>query len=260
MPSGRRAAGAERVEVKLYWFGLSHPAAAARKMLEAKGVEFQSIEVLPGTQRVHLRLAGFREGTVPAVKLHGRRVQGSLAISRALDEAFPEPPLFPAEEPARSAVAEAERWGERELQPAPRILIRWGLVHDLRLRRWLAENGGLPVPALSARTSGPVARYYARAIGADEAAVRRVLADLPGLLDRADELLAAGVLETSPPNAAALQVLSSVRALHSFTDLAELVGAHPVADAGAALFADFPGPVPGFLPREWRIESGATRP
>ena len=43
--------------------------------------------------------AGFQGGTVPALKLDGRRVQGSLA--RALDELIPERPLFPGGAEAR---------------------------------------------------------------------------------------------------------------------------------------------------------------
>ncbi len=83
------------VTAKLYWFRLSHPAQAARKALELKGIEFESVNVMPGMQRIHLRLAGFRDGTVPALKLDGRRVQGSMPIARALDELTPDPPLFP---------------------------------------------------------------------------------------------------------------------------------------------------------------------
>jgi glutathione S-transferase len=239
------------VAVKLYWFPLSHPAQAARKTLELKGIEFEPVDVMPGMQRIHLRLAGFREGTVPALKLDGRRVQGSIQISRALDELRPEPPLFPEDAALRARVEDAERWGEQELQQVPRRVIRWGIVHDMALRRWLAEQSHLPMPAVAARTSGPAARYYARVVGADEAAVRRDLVALPRLLERADALLADGTLATDPPNAATLQVLSSVRSLGGFADLAELVGDRPSAVAARELFPDFPGPVPSFLPRDW---------
>ena len=111
--------------VKLYWSPVSHPAQAARKMLELKGIEFQPVEVKPGMQRIHLRLAGFRDGTVPALKLDGRRVQGSRRISRALEQLVPEPPLFPRDPALRTRVDDAEAWGERELQPVPRRIIRW---------------------------------------------------------------------------------------------------------------------------------------
>lgn len=62
-------------------------------MLERKGVDYELATVLPGTQRIHLRLAGFRGGTVPALKLDGRRVQGSHNIARALERFRPQPLL-----------------------------------------------------------------------------------------------------------------------------------------------------------------------
>lgn len=245
---------------KLYWFAASHPAMAARKMLELKGIDFDEVTVLPGTQRLHLRAAGFRGGTVPALKLDGRRVQGSRALARALDAHAPEPPLFPSEPPARTRVEEAELWGERELQPVPRVLMRWGLVHDLRLRRWLAEGSGMPLPGLSGRASAPVARYYARAIGADESSARRALEQLPAMLNRCDALLEEGTLRADAPNAAALQILSSVRALDAFSDLHDRVGVRPAAAAARQVFPEYPGPVPAFLPREWlaAFEEGAS--
>src|SRR3954470_21314796 len=111
---------------------VSHPAQAARAMLEHKGIEYELVSVMPGSQPVALRLAGFRGRTVPALKLDGRKVQGSLAISRALEELQPDPPLFPPDR--REAVEEAEAWGERELQPLPRRFFRWGAAHRQHVR------------------------------------------------------------------------------------------------------------------------------
>src|SRR5437764_10863421 len=106
--------------VTLYWMAISHPSQAARKMLDLKGLDYGVVDVRPLNQRVHLRLAGFRGGTVPALKLEGQKVQGSRRISRALDQHWPEPPLFPADPQLRARVEEAELWGEEELQPVPR--------------------------------------------------------------------------------------------------------------------------------------------
>src|SRR5205823_5257050 len=121
--------------------------------------------------------------------------------------------LFPDDPDLRRRAEGAERWGEEELQSVPRRIFRWGLVHNLDLREWLAAKSGVPAPALSARLSGLNARYFARLAHADEQAVRADLTGLPQMLDHADQLLQDGVLVTDPPNAAALQVLSSVRAL-----------------------------------------------
>src|SRR5687768_9807511 len=110
----------------LYALALSHPSQAARLMLERKGIEHRVKHLFPGGHPAQLRLAGFRRGTVPAMKLDGRKIQGSLGISRALDEVQAEPRLFPVDAAHRRAVEEAEAWGESELQPVPRRMFRWG--------------------------------------------------------------------------------------------------------------------------------------
>jgi glutathione S-transferase len=239
------------VAARLYGFAISHPVQAVRAMLDVKGIDYELATVLPGVQRIHLRAVGFRGGTVPALKLDGRRVQGSRRIARALDQVRPEPPLFPADRELRSRVEETERWGDEILQDVPRRILRWGLVRHRELRRWLAEESRMPAPAVAAVLSAPVARYYATLIDAGEAAVRRDLAELPRTLETVDALLADGVLVTEPANAAALQVLCSVRALDAFADLHDRVTPHPCAAAGRRLFLDFPEPVPRYLPRDW---------
>jgi hypothetical protein len=81
--------------------------------------------------------------------------------------------------------------------------------------------------------------------------VRADLAALPGLLSRVEELLSDGTLSTEPPNAATLQVLSSVRLLDSYTDLHEYIGGTRAAIVAQQLFPRYPGPIPRFLPPGW---------
>jgi glutathione S-transferase len=245
------------VKVKLYWMDVSHPSQAARKMLELKGIDFDVVNVLPLGQRVLLRAAGFRGGTVPAVKLDGRRVQGSRQIARALEELRPEPALFPLDGEARARVEEAEQWGEQRLQPIPRRVARWGASRSLEVRRWVGEGQSLPAAGLLARASTPAVRYYARTLESDgrrgtDAAIRTDLSELPGLLDHVDELLADGTLQTDPANAATLQILSTVRLIDRMADLHPLVAGRPCAAPAAELFPDYPGPMPSFLPPELR--------
>jgi glutathione S-transferase len=235
---------------------VSHPSQAARKMLELKGVEFELIDVLPLSQRLHLRLAGFRGGTVPALKLDSRRVQGSRQIARALDRLWPSPPLFPADPELRSRVEDAERWGDEQLQPVPRRIARYGAAHSLEVRRWGAVQLPAPMRDLAASISGPLIRYYTRTVEADgrradEAGVRADLSALPALLDHVDELLSEGTLRTAQPNAATLQVLASVRLLDAIADLHPLVDRHPCATAAHELFPRYPGSLPPFLPAGW---------
>jgi glutathione S-transferase len=242
--------------VRLYWMAISHPSQAARKMLECKGVEFELVDVLPLSQRVHLRLAGFRGGTVPALKLDGRRVQGSRKIARVLEERWPEPPLFPQDPGLLARVVEAERWGEEQLQPVPRRIARFGAAHEVEIRRWGARGQRLPAADTVARLSGPLVSLYGRTTEADgrratEASIRTDLAALPALLAHADALLEDGTLALSPPNAATLQVLSSVRLLDTFADLHDYVSTHSCAQAARDVFPRYPASLPHFLPIEW---------
>lgn len=247
---------------RLYWMSVSHPSQAARRMLDMKGIEYEVVNVLPLNQRVHLRLAGFRGGTVPALKLDGRRIQGSRQIAGALDEVMPDPPLVPTEPGLRARVQEAERWGDEVLQPVPRRLARYGAWRDLELRRWAARAQRFPAPELVARISGPLVRHYANTVEADggkatEAVVQADLAGLPALLDHADSLLADGTLSTAPPNAATLQILSSLRLLDSFTDLHPFIHQRLSVQAARQVFPDYPVEVPPFLPAQWLEPLGA---
>lgn len=248
----------------LYWMAISHPSAAARKMLDLKEVAYDIVEVAPLNQRLHLRLAGFRGGTVPAVKLDGRKIQGSRAIARALDERWPEPPLFPADPELRARVQEAERWGERELQPIPRRLFRFGIATSPELRRWVVRRQRLPAPGLLAAAMQPAAAHYARTIEADgrratPGGVRSDISALPAMLARADRLLADGTMTLDPPNAATLQILVTVRLLDGFEDLRELVRAHACAEPARKLFADYQAKLPRFLDPAWLAPIDAVR-
>jgi glutathione S-transferase len=219
-------------------------------MLERKGIEHEVVDLQAGFHPLQLRAAGFRGGTVPALKLDGRRVQGSRRISRALEQLRSDPPLFPAAR--RAAVEEAEAWGEHELQPVPRRLFRWAASHDGDLRRWLAEDvARLPAPGLMALGYAPLARVFARMAGASTARVRADIAELPGKLDRVDELIAAGTIGGAEPNAADFQIATTVRVLLAFDDLRDRVDGRPAGELAMRILPRFPGPIPRTLPAEW---------
>lgn len=240
----------------LYWMAISHPSQAVRKMLDLKRIDYQLVDVLPMNQKLHTRLAGFHGGTVPALKLNGRKLQGSREISKELDARWPEPPLFPADPEARARVERAERWGEEEFQPVPRRIFRFAVANLPEIRRWAIRNQGLPAPGFVAAAMQPAFAYYARTIEADgrratEAGVRADLAALPGMLDRVDRLIADGTLTFDPPNAATLQILITVRVLSAFGDLREFVQQHPCAQSAHDAFPSYPADVPAFLKADW---------
>jgi glutathione S-transferase len=236
---------------KLYSLSLSHPARASRLMLELKGIDHEVIDLLPGMHPVQLRAARFRRGTVPALKLDGRRVQGSVAISRFLERLEPRSPLFPAEPAPRQAVQEAETWGERELQPIPRRLFRWGTVHAREVRAWLAEVSGLPAPGLAATLNAPLARRFARLSEASDERVRSDLEALPAMLDRVDAWVEDGTLGGETVNAADCQIASAVRVLLAYEDLQPMLFERRSAELARRLFPDYPEPIPLRLPAGW---------
>jgi glutathione S-transferase len=235
--------------VKLYGMSVSHPTRAARAMLSHKGIEYDLVSISPGMQPVVLRLAGFRGRTVPALKLEGRRIQGSLAISRTLEELKPDPPLFPADR--RAAVAEAEAWGERELQPLPRRFFRWGVAHRPHLARWLAGQSGMPAPAVVGTATMPMARYFAYLSRANDDSMRAGIARIPEVLDHVDALIAGGTIGRDELTAADFQIASSIAVLLGFTDLRDAIRGRPAAELAERVFPKPAAEMPPFLPEEW---------
>ena len=227
----------------------SHPSMAGRLMLEHKGIAYRRVDLLPALHKPILRVMGFGDTTVPALRLDGRRLQHTLEISRALDELQPDPPLFPADPAARAAVQEAERWGEETLQPVPRRLSWWALRRDRTPMRSMAQGARLHVPlGLAIKTAQPIVWVEARINDADDAAIEADLAALPAMLDHVDALLGDGVLGGPSLNAADYQIATSVRLLLCFEDLRPAIDRRRAGDYARDVVRDFPGVIPPVLP------------
>jgi glutathione S-transferase len=240
-----------RVKATLYSISISHPARTAILMLRHKGIEADIVNLPPGSQQVVLRALGFRHGTVPALKLDGDRVQGSTAISRALDELVAEPPLFPAEPERRAAVEEAERWGEEVYQPVPRRIFRWSVATHGEMREQLARATGMPAPPVTSRLMWPVANFYMRFEGGGKKAARADVEALPGHLDHVDELIAAGTIDGPELNAADFQIGTTTRVLLNFAPLRHLVEGRPAEAHAMRVAAKFGRDTPVAIPEAW---------
>ncbi len=238
--------------IRLFGIPMSHPVLAARAMLERKDLRYRYFDLLAGVHPPSLLALGFRGVTVPAMKLPGgRRVQGSLAIARALEQAVPIPSLYPLNPAARAAAEDAERWGERVLQPVPRRLIRWGLSREPHQRRWFAEVATpLPAPAFAALLMAPLAPVFSWQAGASDQRVRRDLAELPALLDEVDRLVARGVVGGTELGAADFQIAASIRTLMAIDDVAGLLAGRP-AESLALRAIPSVTRVPSVLPEDW---------
>ena len=246
------------MKVRLYSIPGSHPSMAARLMLEAKGIEYKRTDLLSPMHRVVLRALRFPGKTVPAVKADGRKIQGTREVAAWLDGVRPEPPLVPADRARRSAVEEAERFGDEELQPRVRRITWWAMQRDRSgVESFLAgARLGLPVPLL-ARTARPAVWAASRANSATDEAAREDLAALPAIFDRVDELIAEGVLDGEVLNVADFQIATSTRLLMAFEDLRPALEARPAGRHALRVVPDFPGRVPAGVLDEAALASVA---
>jgi glutathione S-transferase len=145
-------------------------------------------------------------------------------------------------------VEEAERWGERVLQPVPRRLFRHLLLTNQPARIWMGtEVMHLPAARLLTVPFMPVIRRLAAISRADEPRVREDIARLPELLDHVDGLIAEGTIGTTDPNAADFQILASVAVLRAFADVGDRVSGRPCEAAARRLYPDWPS-IPSGLP------------
>jgi glutathione S-transferase len=241
------------MKVRLYSLPGSHPATAVRAMLGYKGIDFKRTDLVPFLSRVILRkVLGFTRSTVPAIKIDGRRVQGSCEISRELDRVQPDPPLFPSDPEKRLAVEEAERWGEQELQHPVRQIVLWALCANGTPIRSYMEGSRLGMPiGLAARFAPPFIAAGARVNEASGEVVRANLAGLGGMLQRIDEWIAAGVLDGEELNAADFQIGASVRLAMTLQDLRPLIDSRPACRLARRAVPYYAGEAPPVLPPAW---------
>jgi glutathione S-transferase len=237
---------------KLYALPGSHPCAAVEVAMRIKSIDFERVDLLPMSQLVigPLRYGGV---TVPGMRLDGERLVGSRTIMRRLDELAPEPPLLPpVGSPAYAQVLEAERWGDETLQSVPRRILDLCFLSEPQAMLSYVGDAKLPLPIGLMRPAVPLtARLMAMRNKAREADVRADLAALPAQLDRIDGWVGDGLLGAEQPNAADLQIGSTVQLLLTIADLRPLIEARPAARL-ARYFPPSPGEVPpGTLAAEW---------
>lgn len=240
------------MEARLYVIPASHPSIAVQLMLEHKGIAYKRTDLMPVVSKVALRTVGFPGVTVPALKIDGDKVQGSRQIARELERLQPAPPLFPDDPAQRTAVEEAERFGDEELQHPIRQLLWWGFKHDKEPLRSYSEGAKLGVPiGLAVKTGGPLIALSARFNEASDENARKALEVLPGLLDRIDAWIESGVLNGEQLNAADFQIAPSLGLAMTLDDLRPAIESRPASELARRLVPNYPGQMPPILPAEW---------
>jgi glutathione S-transferase len=232
------------MEARLYVVHGSHPCATVAKALEIKAVPYRTVE-LPPPMHAAIQRMRFGSRTVPALRLDVEKVSGSRAILRRLEELQPDPPLFPADPEARAKVEEAERWGEETFQPIARRLLWPAIKRNPGALASYSEHSKLPLPAPVIRLGAPmISRVEMRLNAATPEAERADVAALPGHLDRIDGWIGEGVIGGEKPNAADLQITSTLRLMMTMEDLRELIEPRPAAELALRLFPQADGHMP----------------
>jgi glutathione S-transferase len=241
---------------KLYVQPGSHPCTAVEAALALKAIDYDRIELLPITPVLvgPLRWGGT---TVPGMRVNGQRVVGSRAIMRSLDGLVAEPALLPHPgDPARARVLEAERWGDEVFQNVPRRLIDAAFLRRPGAMESYAAQAKLPLrPALMRPAMPLTARLMAIKNKASDEAARADLAALPAQLQRIEGWIEEGLIGGEQPNAADLQIGSTVRLLMTIGDV------RPVLEGRRAVelvryFPPMVGAVDaGVLPAAWLAPS-----
>jgi glutathione S-transferase len=242
------------MDAKLYVILGSHACRTGMLLLEHKGIDYRRVELPTGVhpfavralgfagnreplrhldgQRPHMLATADRMGTVPALRIDGRRVQTNRAIARYLEELRPDPPLFPDDPERRAVVDEAERWGDEELQMVARRLALAAALHGqdaLANRADAGRLGPLLFRHTTVRRTG-VAFVRRFVFDANAEVEGRLRAELPAMLDRVDGWIAAGVLNGEQLNAAdymiapSLALISYVHALRPLLESRPLIG------------------------------------
>jgi glutathione S-transferase len=201
------------VGVTLWHIPISHYSEKARWALDHKRVPHTRRAMLGGLHPpTTLVLTRGRHQTAPVLVLDGDAIGDSTAIIAALEERFPDPPLYPADAGERRRALALEDWFDEELGPSIRRLVFHELTSDPAS---LAETTTTLVPYARPQTLGVAGRamrvaLHQRFAIADPARRRRAESKLAAALDRLEaeldgrDHLCGGALSVADVTAASL--------------------------------------------------------
>jgi glutathione S-transferase len=143
--------------VTLWPIPISHYSEKVRWALSLKGVEHVRHAPPPGSHiPVALALTRGRHYTFPVLSVDGRHVGDSTAIIAALEESFPDPPLYPADPADRDRALALEDFFDEELGP----YVRQAVFHELGSDpESFARVAAAAAPAPLARLGGALGAY-----------------------------------------------------------------------------------------------------
>jgi len=175
----------------LWHIPVSHYNEKVRWALDFKGVEHER-KAPPAPFHMVVSLARTRgeHKTFPMMRINGRSIGDSTAIIAALEEAYPQPPLYPSDPADRLRALELEDFFDEELGPHLRLLAWHYLRQDPERFRNFAEQAA-PGPLRSRRFSGWAADTFlkARYHVADDDRATIARDKVAGAMDRLEEEL-----------------------------------------------------------------------
>ncbi len=183
-------------DIVLWHIEVSHYNEKARWALDYKGLDYELRTPMPGLHRVTaMALTRGTHDRLPVLGLDGRRIGDSTAIIAALEERFPEPPLYPEDPAERKNALALEDCFDEELAPRLRRLVWHHTLpdtnatvdavipndrHPRRARRGLLRATAPVAKALTRRDYGVDEAAAAEAVEGVRAAMDRIEAELDG--------------------------------------------------------------------------------
>jgi glutathione S-transferase len=141
----------------LWQLSISHYSEKARWALDHKRIDHMRRSPLPGSHiPIALWLTRGSSPTLPVLELEGRTIADSTAVLAALEERFPEPPLYPADPAERARALALEDFFDEELGPYARLLAFYELIQEPAV---FAEVAAEAVPGPLGRAKGLIGAY-----------------------------------------------------------------------------------------------------
>lgn len=141
----------------LWQLDISHFSEKARWALDHKQVPHTRRSPLPGMHMaVALWLTRGDDRIFPILQLDGRTISDSTAVVAAIEERYPDPPLYPADPEQRRRALELEDFFDEELGPHARQLVFYELIQEPAM---FAEVASEAVPGPLGQAKGFIGAY-----------------------------------------------------------------------------------------------------